>query len=258
MSALFQVANASDAWLKAAKFISEEGSCIGLHVEIAKPLEYDAELVAAVDNMLKMKGYISCKHVAYTIFPEGLWRKMTGDPEELFKRYNRPGGAYERLRRHRRVSRHNDWGSYFQRLSAPEFTERGEGQLTQAIRALRRKSKPAGAIHLHTGMPDDDDNIHLHTGLPKDGIRKIGGPCLQIITVHAEHVNGGCALSACALYRNHDFFQKALGNYIGLGQLLGFVAECATMKVGKLHVISGHAYCSPIGPVKEVLRAFRS
>ena len=113
----------------------------------------------------------------------------------------------------------------------------------QAIVALRRPRKLAGAIH-------------LHTGLPSDGIRTVGGPCLQAVTMHAERNGSGFSVSACALYRNHDFFQKALGNYIGLGQLLGFLAECAGLDVGKLYVISGHAYCDHKKLVRGILDAF--
>jgi hypothetical protein len=243
MSAFFQVETASDAWLKAADFVCKSGSCVGLHVEIARPLDFDKTVVREVDTILKLRGRISCKDVACTIFPQGLWKKMgDGDPERLFHLYNKPNGYYERLRRHRVLTGHHDWGTYFQRMSSEAFSEHPEGQLTLAIRALQRSGKPGGAIH-------------LHTGLPMDGIRKIGGPCLQIVTIHAERKATGYSLSACALYRNHDFFEKALGNYIGLGNLLGFLAECSEMSVGQLHVISGHAYCSPVGPVKEVLYA---
>jgi hypothetical protein len=254
MSVFFQAESATDAWQKAARFLCDHGDCVGLHVEISKPLHLDKKIVAALDKQLEAHGRIACKHVAYTIFPEGFWRKNAeSDPEQLFKSYNKPGGLYGRLQRHRKLSAHHDWGTYFQRLSSAEFSGRGESQLTLAIRALRRNAKPKGAVHLHTGMPDDD--VHLHTGLPKDGIRKIGGPCLQIITAHVEHDGSGHNLSACALYRNHDFFEKALGNYIGLGHLLAFLSECSGMTIGKLHVISGHAYCPP-GLVKKVLNGF--
>lgn len=258
MSAFFQVETASDAWRNAAGFVCNSGDCVGLHVEIARPLDYDEAVVQAVDNVLRQHGKIPCKDVAYTIFPQGLWQKLgRGDSERLFNLYNKPRGFYERLRQHRKMSGHNDWGTYFQRMSSSKFDGRGEGQLKRAVDALRRSKKPRGAIHLHTGMPDDDD-LHLHTGLPADGMRVRGGPCLQIVTVHAERNSHGYSLSACALYRNHDFFEKALGNYVGLGQLLGFLAESSEMTVGKLHVISGHAYCSPVGPIKEVLHAFSS
>jgi hypothetical protein len=244
MSAFFQVETASDAWRKAAGFVCDSGACIGLHVEIERPLDCDVAVMQAIDHVLVKNGKIPSKDVAYTIFPQGLWSKMgNGDSERLFSLYNKPKGFYDRLHRHRALSGRHDWGTYFQRMSSAAFSDRAEGQLTLAIRALLRSAKPSGAIH-------------LHTGLPKDGIRKIGGPCLQIVTIHAEPNGKGHSLSACALYRNHDFFEKALGNYIGLGQLLGFLAQCSRMSVGKLHVISGHAYCSPVGPVKEVLRAF--
>lgn len=244
MSFHCEAATASDAWLKAAKQLCDEGDSVGLHVVIAEPLTCNAAVVAALDETLKTYGKITCKHVAATIFPESLWRKLgKGDPQHLFDEYNKPNGYFDRLNRLRKRSHHNDWGTYFQRLSSPHFSDRDSGQLTQAIRALQRNGKPAGAIH-------------LHTGLPRDGIRKIGGPCLQMVTIHAERTSGGYSLSACALYRNHDFFEKALGNYIGLGQLLGFLAIGAQMNVGELHVISGHAYCSPKGPTQEILRRF--
>lgn len=246
MSAYLKVRTASDAWLNAARVLCEQGDCVGLHVEIAAPLSFDGAVVAFHDRVLRAHGKIASKHVAATIFPDGLWRKNgRGDPERLFSEYNKPRGYFDRLERRRKLSRHNDWGTYFQRMSAVGFSDRGEGQLSQALRALQRDGKPAGAIH-------------LHTGLPRDGIRKIGGPCLQIVTVHAERNDNGYSLSACALYRNHDFFEKALGNYIGLGQLLGFLANCSQMQVAKLHVISGHAYCAPKGPIQEILREFHT
>lgn len=244
MSVYLKVETASDAWLGAAAALCERGDLFGLHVAIANPLAFDKAIVIAADRALQQRGKIATKHVAVTIFPEGFWRKIgQGDPERLFREYNKPLGYFERLKRLRKRSKHHDWGTYFQRLSSTTFSERGEGQLTQAIRALQRDGKPKGAIH-------------LHTGLPSDGMRVRGGPCLQIITLHATQVSQGYSLSACALYRNHDFFEKALGNYIGLGQLLGFLATVAEMEVGTLHVISGHAYCSPKGPIQKILHQF--
>lgn len=249
MSAFFTVGSASDAWLRATRFLCDHGDCCGLHVEIARPLDYDEGVVTALDGLLdalgrrQQKRYIATKHVAYTIFPDGLWKKVARpDPERLFGMYNKPGGCFDRLKRHRSRSHHSDWGTYFQRLSSAAFSGRGRSQLAQAIVALRRPKKPAGAIHLHTGVPSD-------------GIRTIGGPCLQAITVHAMSQDSGYSLSACAFYRNHDFLQKALGNYIGLGQLLGFLSDCSNLPLGKLYVISGHAYCDQKKLVRRILSA---
>jgi hypothetical protein len=44
-----------------------------------------------------------------------------------------------------------------------------------------------------------------------------------------------------AQYRNHYYTEKLLGNLIGLGRLMRFVAREAKVKVGALTVISTHA-----------------
>ena len=43
------------------------------------------------------------------------------------------------------------------------------------------------------------------------------------------------------MYRNHLYIEKLLGNLIGLGRLMEFVAHEAGLKVGALTVISTHA-----------------
>ena len=239
-----EAASATDAWLAACRYLVENDEAVGLHVNIASPTNADSAVVEALDQQLASAHAITCKHVAATIFPDGLWAGAARrDPQRLFQHYNREGGYYERLRNRRRQSGHADWGTYFQRFSAPEYGKNGECQLACAIEALSRSQKPKGAIH-------------LHASLASDGFRVRGGPCLQLVTLHVERRTIGQVLSACAVYRNHDFFQKALGNYIGLGQLLGFLAEASELEVGNLHVISGHAFLAPKGPVVEVLDAF--
>ncbi len=44
------------------------------------------------------------------------------------------------------------------------------------------------------------------------------------------------------VYRNHDFFNKALGNFIALGQLLKFIADASGKTAGRLICHSVHAY----------------
>jgi hypothetical protein len=43
------------------------------------------------------------------------------------------------------------------------------------------------------------------------------------------------------MYRNHFYIEKLLGNLIGLGRLMAFVAREADLRVGALTVISTHA-----------------
>jgi hypothetical protein len=44
-----------------------------------------------------------------------------------------------------------------------------------------------------------------------------------------------------AQYRNHYYIEKLLGNLIGLGRLMAFVAHETGSKVGSLTVLSTHA-----------------
>jgi hypothetical protein len=44
-----------------------------------------------------------------------------------------------------------------------------------------------------------------------------------------------------AMYRNHFYIEKLLGNLVGLGRLMAFVARESSLKVGALTVVSTHA-----------------
>jgi hypothetical protein len=46
------------------------------------------------------------------------------------------------------------------------------------------------------------------------------------------------------VYRNHDYFNKALGNFIGLAKLLEFICTEAQQRPGSLVVHSIHGYSS--------------
>jgi hypothetical protein len=48
-------------------------------------------------------------------------------------------------------------------------------------------------------------------------------------------------LALTAMYRNHFYIEKLLGNLLGLGRLMAFVAKEAGVGLGPLTVISTHA-----------------
>jgi hypothetical protein len=48
-------------------------------------------------------------------------------------------------------------------------------------------------------------------------------------------------LTLTAMYRNHFYIEKLLGNLIGLGRLMAFVGRETGLQVGALTVISTHA-----------------
>jgi thymidylate synthase len=67
-----------------------------------------------------------------------------------------------------------------------------------------------------------------------------GGQCLSFLSF--KIVPGAeKTLSLTAMYRNHFYVEKLLGNLIGIGRLMAFVARETGLKVGALTVVSTHA-----------------
>ena len=67
-----------------------------------------------------------------------------------------------------------------------------------------------------------------------------GGQCLSFLSFHVVPGTPRTLLLT-AQYRNHYYIEKLLGNLIGLGRLMGFVAAETNSKVGSLTVLSTHA-----------------
>ena len=71
-----------------------------------------------------------------------------------------------------------------------------------------------------------------------DTPRPLGAPCWQ----YGQFVRSeNDKLSLIAVYRSQDYFQKALGNYVGLIRLLRFVCQRANMEMGTLTCLSTFA-----------------
>jgi hypothetical protein len=67
-----------------------------------------------------------------------------------------------------------------------------------------------------------------------------GGQCLSFLSFHL--VPGAPrTLLLTAQYRNHYYVEKLLGNLVGLGRLMAFIAAETATKVGALTVVSTHA-----------------
>ena len=49
-------------------------------------------------------------------------------------------------------------------------------------------------------------------------------------------------LSLTVMYRNHAYIARGLGNFIGLGRLMAFIADQTGAKIGSLTCVSTHAW----------------
>jgi thymidylate synthase len=104
-------------------------------------------------------------------------------------------------------------------------------------------SKPYHVIHPWLPITNVEEPpraafvVHL-SSTELDNPRPLGAPCWQ----YAQFIrNSDSELSLSALYRSHDYFQKALGNFIGLTRLLKFVCYHSGMQPGTLTCFSTYA-----------------
>lgn len=218
-----------DAWRACANDLLVVNSCLNLVVHITEPstlLQHEIRRLdpRSVDSRAK-----SVFDVAATIFPRPTSRRNLA-PDD-FAEYYLP--IYLRLKRRR-----SGWGFYFERLVC--FGPSHAPQLTRVIDGLSGWGRNHhGAFVIHFSSADTDRP------------RRRGGPCLQYVQLTPD----AAKLSLTAVYRSHDYFHKALGNFLGLSRLLSYVCNHTGHEVGTLTCLSTYAF---IGTSRRKLLALLS
>lgn len=214
-------ATSLDAWRAGVgMLLSAGGELSNLITTIHRPCTIETSwLVDRSPNRFSNKGD-DIRDVANTIFPEKLAIRAS-DRMSLYAMY---------LQRHDRTHRwkrgRHAWGTYFERLI--RFPPSGVNQLERVIEKLQ-----TWPVRNTTGLV-----FHLSTPTV-DAPRTRGGPCWH----YGELLwNADGSIDLVAVYRNHDFYNKVLGNFIGLGRLLQFICDQSGKKPGKLICHSVHAY----------------
>lgn len=215
------------AWTEAVrKLMDSHWELRNLVVQIKNPSSFDFDIHRRVSEFAQDEGLLGPRQVAYTIFPAGLYRVMEGDAERLFRAYNRRNGWFERARN----KRPRDWGTYFRRMTHYETGKGTVNQLNRIILAIRSRRD------VHTAAY----TVVIQKPGPETA-RTQGGPCLNYIAVQLDRGSPN-VLGLLAVYRNHDFLERAYGNYWGLCSLLDFLAQETEANAGPLTCISSKAY----------------
>lgn len=219
-----------DAWRAAAQRVLDRATyrIPNLVTDITEPTVFDRAWLTTYDPLaVGAKDRLS--PVVKVLFPYA-GRRPGETRAQFYERWNRA------LRRNRDLGfLVAKWGTYFERLT----TFAGEtNQLENIITALATwKLKPAAALVAHLSSPS------------LDAIQPMGSPCLQFIEV----LRRDDQIDLVAVYRNHDFLNKALGNYIGLGRLLHFIATESGIAPGTLTCHSVHAYCNSPTKLRQLM-----
>lgn len=217
------------AWLAAAKQVhSAPGhEAHNVIIGVANPVDEvdgDHQIIEAVDLFLRDTGKLPLQSVANTIFPQA-----------LFDRYGAPDFYDIYLHKvYPRIKRHADWGRYFERMIS--FPLQKKGETINPLRDLVDKMK--GQVR------NDRCFKNVYELTIYDPIRDAGPvmnrQCLSFLSF--KLVDGSPRrLLLTAVYRNHYYTERLLGNLIGLGRLMNFVANEAGVVVGDLTIVSTHA-----------------
>jgi len=215
------------AWIEVVRrlLVAPEQTTYYLMVRMTSPFERDSIVERAYEQYRRKNDLPSIDGIAATIFPRSFYLfSCKGDRRALYERYP----AY-RTRAARFFGKATAF-SYFDRLTRwrPRGTPAPVNQLESFIERMRRhKTKRTAWFYYPTIDPSRD-------------LGKImGGPCLSAIDLKYE--TDANALSLFAAYRDHDFAEKALGNYVGLTYLLEFLCEHTKTEAGVVMCISTRA-----------------
>lgn len=216
----------ASAWREAVRLVDAQPGheASNVIIDVADPLanatRQDAR-VAIVDGFLRPLDK-SIETIANTIFPSA-----------LYYRYGAP--AFFEIFRDRvlaKVRRNERWsGYYFERMmQVPNPPHEPMNQLWNIVERIRNENvKALNKFELSPFDPlrDVDDSPY-------------GGQCLSFLSFKLSPGQPRL-LRLTAMYRNHYYTEKLLGNLIGLGRLMAFVAREGNVAVGPLTVVSTHA-----------------
>lgn len=225
MAVLINGTNCFDGWYNACSHITNQpnGEDVNIIVNIEAACDFTNLDTWISDHNPKNidAGADNIRQVINTIFPYHL-KSFYPNRQDFYTKYR---SVFSR-------SRNKKWGTYFQRLISfgKGFDDSHPNQLENAITSLQGNSPQRFFITFHLTSSNIESNV-----------RPLGGPCWQFgEVVKNEHGN----LDLIVIYRNHDYFNKALGNFIGLAKLLEFICTEANQRPGRLIVHSIHGYSS--------------
>lgn len=208
---------AVQAWLAAVNLLAKtDGRCAyNIILDIENPIalpQGDKRIVDALDRFLRSHDTQPVSTVAGTIFPASHYRQRgaKGVLEDF------PQKVYPKIKK--------SWGTYAGRMLV-RSTRDGQdtSPLEIVIKKLRQQTSRSGGLRAvyELGMIDVFADLPIYDP-DLDARRTLNQPCLAHLSFKVRENKG---LMLTALYRNHYYVERALGNLVGLSQLLFFVAK---------------------------------
>lgn len=234
--------SAAQAWLAASEAVQALPGHEAHHVVIdiensVAESELDRLVVAELDAYLaehSENGFL-VRTVANTIFPQATYEDH-GTPA-FYDVYIEK--VFPRLKRSSR-----DWGRYFERMIAYPTGDGPVNLLDKIVQKMKRHVEGKRLFGNVYELPIYNPVLDAE-GSP------IGGQCLSHLSFKVDKSR---RLLLSATYRNHYYTEKLLGNIIGLGRLMQFVADETGTTVGPMTVLSTHAEIDTGGGTQAELK----
>lgn len=247
-----ECADISEAWLDALQIMvgSKQRAAVHMLLRVTDATIDRPEIRALAQGLIddfnadkaEGKRLWSVETTRNTIMPTS-WAARNPEPSDLAKYYR------ERYPALRQIAA-SQYGTYFGRLVAYPRDKKHENQydqLSNVVTKLRRehaagsRSRKSSCYELNVYSERWDTNL-------------MSFPCLAHISLH---VHGG-KLNMQAVYRNEFLIGRAYGNYLGLAELLTYIAAaCPTLQPGELLLTLNHVELDksvPMSLVKQVLK----
>ena len=212
----------TEAWLRAVNLLigMKDRCAYNVILGIDDPITLsptDKLIVEALDRFLVSHDTIPVTTVAGTIFPAAHYRKRgaRGVLEDF------PNKIYPKIKTH--------WGTYAGRMLIRRDRNGQEtNPLKTIISKLQQQTRRRGALRsiYEVSLVDIFADIPVYDQA-LDARRTLNQPCLVHLSFKLREDHG---LMLTALYRSHYYVARALGNLIGLSQLLFFVARESGLK----------------------------
>ena len=236
----------AEAWLAASQAVYALPGHEAHHVviDINDPVGETGADRAVIDKVDAYLGEYSgtrflVRTVANTIFPQSTYEDH-GAPafyDVYIKR------IFPKLKRSPR-----DWGRYFERIIAYPGPDGPDNLLDKLVRKMKRNIESGSPYRNIYELPVYNP-VKDAEGSPR------GGQCLSYLSFKLDKDR---RLLLSAIYRNHYYTEKLLGNIVGLGRLMQFVADETGATVGPLSILSTHAIVDTGGASQAQLKALHA
>ncbi|MGB3625107.1 MAG: hypothetical protein WA989_04745 [Henriciella sp.] len=243
---IIKTRTAPEAWFEAARFLRRDchdNETFDLFIQIAEPTVLsaaDRAVYNEVDAFLTSAGGLSLDTVAETIFPNADY--IRGGRKAVFETYP------ERMKTIHEAHPDRQWGCYAMRiLRQTDLRDEEFNPLKDLLKKVESRKYKA-CYELGNGRPFRETepdgsapggDIPIYDPATDRKVYRGHLPCLSHVSIKYDKRHDQVRLNAT--YRAHHYMQRALGNFVGLGRLLYFIAHEAGAGVGPLTINATYA-----------------